>query len=234
MEMADLQQRVVGAYGGESPWRESTAVEITYSAWGWAFRLKWQRPFRKAHARLDISQPRAIIAPIDRRGNTGVLDGHDVRIEDANGNGLASREGARSLFPGGRRLLWWDHLDQTYFAGYAIWNYMVLPALLLREDIEWTQVRESSLEGRFPSTLPTHCERQQFHFDPETHLLRQHDYTANVIGGWAKAAHVVLEHQTEGGVPFTSKRRVTPRGADERPRSGPLLVGIDIHEWRLA
>ena len=29
-------------------------------------------------------------------------------------------------------------LDQAYFAGYAFWNYLTLPALLLRPDVEWT------------------------------------------------------------------------------------------------
>ena len=56
------------------------------------------------------------------------------------------------------------------------------PALLLRDDISWTQIFDNTLEGRFPSHLPTHCEVQRFHFDPASRLLRQHDYTAEAFG----------------------------------------------------
>ena len=68
---------------------------------------------------------------------------------------------------------------------------------------------------------------------PRTGLLRQHDYTAEVFGGWAKAANVVLEHGERDGVLFASKRRVTPRRGDGRPRRWPLLVAIDVHDWQL-
>ena len=54
---------------------------------------------------------------------------------------------------------------------------------------------------------------QEFHFELDTGLLRQHDYTADVFGSWAKAAHVVLA-QGEAEVPFTADRRVTPRRRD--------------------
>ncbi len=228
-----LRERVIEAYGGEARWRAATAVEVTFSAWGWAFRLKWQASFKSAHARFEIDQPRVRITPVGRGGHTGILDGQDVRIEDEQGKVVDSRSGARSYFPTGRRLLYWDRLDQTYFAGYAMWNYMVLPALLLRDDIEWREIGEANLEGRFPPSLPTHCTIQQFRFDPKTALLIQHDYTADVIGTWAKAAHVVLEHGENDGVTFSKRRRVTPRDSAGVPKGGPLLIGIDVDEWLL-
>jgi hypothetical protein len=51
-----LRERVVEAYGGEARWRAATALEVTFSAWGWAFRLKWQPSFDKAHARFEIDE----------------------------------------------------------------------------------------------------------------------------------------------------------------------------------
>ena len=149
------------------------------------------------------------------------------------GNVLKSRSESRDKFPYGRRLLWWDALDQTYFAGYALWNYMAFPALLLRDDIEWTEPQEGTLDARFPPHIPTHCEHQRLHFDPVNVLLRRHDYTAEVFGGWAKAAHVILEHGRGDGIPFPSRRRVTPRGPAGRPLPFPVLVWIEVHEWRL-
>jgi hypothetical protein len=233
MAASGMLARAVEAYGGEALWRNAGAVEVVYSAWGWAFRLKWRRPFRRAWARLEVPVPRARIRPIDRAGTAAVLEGQDVRLEDASGKVVASRPQARRFFPGGRRLLYWDRLDQAYFAGYALWNYMVLPALLLRDDIEWREIGEGTLEARFPPHLPTHCERQRFRFDPRTGLLLQHDYTAEVFGSWAKAAHVVTGHGAWEGIPFPASRRVTPRRGNGSPRAWPLLVGIELHEWRL-
>jgi hypothetical protein len=41
----------------------------------------------------------------------------------------------------------------------------------------------------FPANLPSHCKNQVFHFAPGGELLRL-DYTAEVVGGWANAAHL--------------------------------------------
>lgn len=233
MALSPTARRALEAYGGEERWRSATAVEVTLSAGGLAFRLKWRKAFRNVHGRIKLAGPGARLDPIDRRGRIGVLDGTDVRLEDRNGNVLRSRSDPRGKLPYGRRLLWWDALDQTYFAGYALWNYMAFPALLLRDDIEWTEPQEGTLDARFPPHIPTHCEHQRFHFDQETGLLRRHDYTAEVFGGWAKAAHVILEHSRSDGIPFPSRRRVTPRGPGGRPLPFPVLVWIEVHEWQL-
>ena len=58
-----------------------------------------------------------------------------MHIEDAKGNILETRRAARDYFPYERRMFWWDRLDQTYFVCYALWNYLTMPALLLRSDI---------------------------------------------------------------------------------------------------
>ncbi len=231
--MTPLGEPLLEAYGGRALWEAAREVRLELSAWGWAFRLKWRRPLRRVQVRLDPRAPIARITPIDRRGNTGVLDGAAVRLEAATGPILASRRDPRSDFPYGRRALWWDTLDQTYFAGYAAWSYFVFPALLLRQDIAWTQVSERTLRAHFPPHLPTHCPVQDFHVAADG-LLRQHDYTARVFGGWADAAHVVLEHATSpAGIRYTSRRRVTPRGRRGAPRPGPVLVGIEVRAYEV-
>lgn len=231
--MTPLAERVLEAYGGRALWQGAREVRLELSAWGWAFRLKWRPSLRRARVIIDPRAPRTQITPIDRRGNTGVLDGTAVRLEAAGGRVLGSRREPRALFPYGRRAVWWDALDLTYFAGYAAWNYFALPALLLRRDIAWTQLSERTLQARFPPELPTHCPRQEFHFDSEG-LLRQHDYTAEVFGGWAGAAHVVLEHATSpAGIHYTSRRRVTPRRPDGSARPFPLLVGIEASAYEV-
>jgi hypothetical protein len=232
-QLSPTAARCIEAYGGESTWRSASAVEATVSSGGFALRSKLRRGLRSARVRVDLASPSVSVVPADRHGNTGIFDDSDVRVETAAGDILRSRPDPRRLFPGGRRLLWWDDLDEMYFGGFALWNYLAFPALLLRDDIDWHEVQSGTLEAVFPRHLPTHCERQRFHIDMATGLLRQHDYTAEVFGNWAKAAHVVLEHETSGGVPFPSRRRVTPRRGDGTPRRLPVLVWIEVRGWRL-
>lgn len=231
--MEELARRVVEAYGGEALWRRAGTVRVELSAWGWAFRLKGRAALRHGRAELTVGAPRARLAGINRRGDVAVLEGHRVRVESADGRVRGEKEDGRAGFPYGRRALYWDDLDQGYFAAYAAWNYFTLPALLLREDVRWTQESESVLAARFPPELPTHSAEQRFHFDPVTGLLRQHDYTADVFGGWAKAAHLVLAHAETGGVRYTSSRRARPRGPSGRALPAPLLVGIEVHAFEV-
>ena len=158
---------------------------------------------------------------MDAAGESGVLRGGDViSREPARAERSAAGRNARAFFPYGRRIFWWDSLDQTYFAGYALWNYLVFPALLLREDIRWQEPGPNRLMAAFPGSIPTHSPVQEFLFDPTSGLLQQHNYTAEVMGGWARAANVIVEHGAWNGIPYPSHRRVTPRKKDGTPAGG--------------
>jgi len=232
--MADIPataRRALDAYGGESLWRRARTVRATVSASRLAFTLKGQRPFRRIAVDCDVRIPRARLSPVDASGATGILRGGDVILENAQGREINRRKNARSYFPYGRRLFRWDSLDQTYFAGYALWNYLCFPALLLREDIGWHEAGPDRLLAAFPESIPTHSDVQEFLFDPATGLLRQHDYTAEVMGGWARAANVVVDHGAWRGIPYPSHRIVTPRRQDGTPSRWPILIDLFIHEW---
>jgi hypothetical protein len=230
---SDLRARVLDAYGGAERWRAARRVDAVVSTRGLLFRAKWQRPFDRMRCSVEVHAPRGRLTPHEWGGETGVVDGPDVRLEGSAGELVASRADARRAFRGLRRQLFWDRLDLTYFGGYALWNYLAFPALLFRADIVWRELGPELLEGRFPPSLPTHCAVQRFHVSAATGLLAQHDYTADVIGRWARAAHRVLAHDRSEGVPYPSHRRVTPRGPWGRAVPGPTLVEIFVHEWRL-
>lgn len=225
--------RALEAYGGENLWRKARFVEATVSASGWAFRLKRVPAVRDNLFRLDATRPRASQSPVTSASERMILEGHSVRIETRSGEILSRRPDASKGFPYGRRLFRWDRLDQAYFSLYAVWNYLLHPALLLREDITWTQPEKNRLDAVFPSGLPTHCARQSFHYDPATGLLQRHDYTAEVFGGWARSANVVLEHDAWKDVPYPSRRRVTPRLGKNRVLPAPVLIDLRIRDWRI-
>jgi hypothetical protein len=219
------------AYGGVAFWHAARSIQATVSASGLAFVLKRQRPFDRIAVRCTVGEPIVRLTPIDRSGNTGVLKNGDVFLENPSGITIDSRERARSFFPYGRRLFWWDSLDQTYFAGYALWNYLAFPSLLLRQDIRWEETGPHRLRATFPDNIPTHSRVQEFLFDPASGLLLQQNYTAEVMGGWAKAANSVMQHGIWNGIPFPSRRLVTPRRKDGSPAGGPVLIDLIIHDW---
>jgi len=232
--MNQTMEKAVDAYGGKETWIKARSLEAEFSARGLAFILKRRPQFRRAKVSMDTSRPFSRITPIGRNRNiSGVLDGPDVHLENASNEVLQERKNARQYFPGGRRLLYWDDLDMAYFANYAMWNYLTLPALLMRKDIIWNEIEAGLLEATFPKEIPTHNQRQRFRFEQETGLLLQHDYTAEVISCLAKAAHVVLDHSESEELRFTSLRRVTPRSAKGKPLRSPTLIEITIHDYHL-
>ena len=85
----------------------------------------------------------------------------------------------------------------------------------------------ASPRGRFPPDLDTHSAHQTFYVDVSG-LIRRHDYTAEVVGGWARAAHRLSEHRQVDGLAFPTRRRVRPIGVRNRALPGPTLVWIEL------
>jgi diadenosine tetraphosphatase ApaH/serine/threonine PP2A family protein phosphatase len=235
MSFTETAEKAIAAYGGRELWLKAETLEVELSAKGLAFVMKRRPFFNRVKMTESVHRPFSRLIPIGNDpGVAGVLDGHDVRIEDVNGKVIAERKTAREYFRIGRRLFWWDDLDMSYFANYASWNYFTLPALLMCGEIQWRELEPGLLEARFPDTVPTHSEIQRFRFDRDSGLLLQHDYTADIISPLARASNVVLRHSRNGeGLLYPSERRVTPRGHGGKPLKGPVLIHLDIHDYRL-
>ncbi len=110
---------------------------------------------------------------------------------------------------------------------------MNLPFLLAHPGVTVTesdrQATGTRLQVSYPDTIPTHSATQELYFDPSGRLVR-HDYTAEVVGSWAKAAHLCRDYRQFGGLWVPTTRRVYPRGPVNRPLPLPLLVAVDIHD----
>ena len=232
--MNQTLEKAIAAYGGREFWKNIKTLEAEVSVHGWAFTLKRRPFFKHAQIQMEVTRPISRLTPIGRNPQiTGVLDGYDVRLEDANGRVIEERKNARGYFPGGRRLFYWDDLDMSYFANYAFWNYFTLPTLLMREDIDWKEIETGWLEATFPESIPTHNKIQRFRFDLKTGLLIQHDYTVNIISKLATAANVVLEHKQGSGFTYPSRKLVTPRSPTGKPLPAPILIDITIHDFQI-
>jgi hypothetical protein len=235
MSISNTAEKAIEAYGGRELWQKSERLEVEVSGKGLAFVLKRRPYFNRVKIIESVHRPYSRLTPIGNEpAITGVLDGHDVRLEDNAGKVVAERKEARGYFRAGRRLFWWDDLDMSYFANYASWNYFTLPALLMREDIAWKELEPGLLEAHFPQGIPTHSRVQRFRFDRCSGLLLQHDYTADIISPLARASNVIINHtRNSEGIFYPSERRVTPRGPGGKPLAGPVLIHLDIHDYRL-
>lgn len=238
---APLLDEVLEAHGGLARWREARTIGARVRTGGLMIRTRVPgNRFADYRLTVVIDRPRAVIDPFPADRRRAVFDRGEARIETADGEVLESRRDPRPAFfglSGIRRNLRWDALDSTYFAGYAMWNYLTTPLLLTGDGVEvtegdpWREAGEEwrRLEARFPSGVETHSPRQTFYFDARG-LLRRHDYVAEVVGRWASAAHYCDEHVQAHGLVFPSRRRVRPIGLRNRALPGPTLVSIDLSE----
>jgi hypothetical protein len=228
-------ERAVHAYGGANLWSEAEKVEADITMSGLAFRLKGRITPPHAHIVTEIRRPYTTITPIDKDGNTGILDGFSVTLVAPNGEVLARRENVKQAHQNEQMWHKWDTLDLMYFLGYAFWSYFALPHQLMRSDIEWNEVRDGVLEARFPEELPAHSRLQRFYFD-QSGLLVRNDYHPEMLSvrddAWA--ANRVLSHETSHGIPYPSVRKVGPTLRPfGKPWSWIEMVGIRVDNWRL-
>ena len=232
---------IIEAHGGVEGWKDVEALEAELTVWGFLFTTKQVKPMNRTRVRASAKEPQFTFFDIPEIGQKGeFLGSQEVRILDQNNDTLARRVNPRSAFKGLRRIFKWDALDFIYFGGYATWNYLVSPFLFLRDGFtieelmpmavgseSWTR-----LQITFPEDIPTHSRTQIFYFDRE-HLLRRLDYTAEVVGSWAHAAHFCDSYKDFGGLKFPTKRRVFPILFGTRVMPAPTLVAIDVHDVRI-
>lgn len=242
-QLSPTVRRAVDAYGGAERWRVAKTVEATGTLTGVLFRMRTCMPVPDARIQCEVHRPWTRIAPIDRAGHAGVFNGQDVWLETAGGTPVAIRRGARDYFHRDgnlrrrdaiRRQFHWDALDLTYFLGYAIWSYLALPAILMRDDVVWDEVEDGLLEPHYPAHIPVHGPRQRLWFDRQSGLLTRYDYHVVIVHPKApNVANVVAERGAVDGVPYEAHRIVTPAPDGKTPVKGPVFVDMRFRDWQL-
>lgn len=232
--MTGALDSILDAHGGLDYWRSLSSIDLEMSAHGFLFRAKHVAPQRHVRLTIRTRTPEAILHDYPAAGQRTVLHGTQrVEILDAAGGVVATRDNPRGAFSHRRRSLYWDALDFAYFSGYAMWNYTNLPFLLTEPGFTVESLPApggmTRLKVSFPPELPTHSPTQELQFDHSGRLTR-HDYTAEVVGSWAKAAHLCRDYRQFGGLWLPTRRRVYPAGPFTRPLPFPTLVAIDIHD----
>jgi hypothetical protein len=231
----------IDAHGGLDRWRAVDDLVLSASVGGTSLSVKHQgKAIRNLQAHISPGRQHVVFVPYPEPGKRGVFEEGTVRIESDRGEVVAERLDARNAFRGFRHQLWWDKLDVLYFCGYALWTYLTLPFTLAGPGFEVCELEPWEEGGeiwhrigvRFPSEIHTHCREQILYFDQQG-LVRRHDYTSEVFGSWAKAAHYPSDHKTFDGLVVPMRRRVFLRRRDNRPVTAVTLVWVNIETVRV-
>jgi len=216
-----LVDRSCERHGGLAAWRRTQCLALEFVELGGVL------PWRKGVGATFPMPGRLRVYPHERRtvfeeypdsNHRGVFEGDgSASIEMASDAEPRSRGGDhRATFGFFSRNRRWQPVDALYFFGYAVLHYHSLPFTLTEADLLATgQYRNadgefSTLRVRFPRQRVTHCPVQTFHFDA-TGLLVRHDYTADIIGAWARGAHLWTDYRDVGGLQVAMQRRVLVR-----------------------
>jgi hypothetical protein len=224
--MSDLLDQVIEAHGGQKNWRGVRAIDVVFNFSGGVLDLKGFPGRRRPVASIDTSKPRTVLQRLDGDPDDRWIYTPDrAWIERRDGEVVEERSNPRDAFKGHVRETPWDRLHLAYFLGYAIWNYVTVPFLLLEPGFAVQELAEHSeggevwrvLEVTYPDNIPAHTKVQKLYFDKEF-MLKRLDYTADVLGG--VAAHYCYDPMTFDGIVLPTLRRVVRRTED-----GPLLSG---------
>lgn len=233
--MNALLGKILESHGSFDRWKRYTEVKASIVSGGGLFALKGLRqdsdPRRMT---VWLHEQRASVLPFGAPDQRTMFTPDRIAIEKLDGKLVAERYAPRDSFAGHQMSTPWDPLHRAYFNGEAVWTYLTTPFLLAMdgvriEEIEpWTEGDETwrVLRAYFPGSLETHCLVQDFFFG-EDFLLRRHDYTVTIAGGFA-AAQLTSNYTEANGIRLPTKRRAYARGPDRRPIRELLLVSIEI------
>ena len=229
--MNELLGRILDAHGGMDRWNGYEKVDATIVSGGGFFALKGV---------LQDSNPRRMTVWLHEERSSPdqrtMFTPERIAIEKLDGTLVAERHAPRDSFAGHQMSTPWDPLHRAYFNGEALWTYLTTPFLLAMDGVrvEETEAwREGSeawrvLRAYFPGSIETHCLVQDFFFGEDL-LLRRHDYSVNIAGGFG-ASQLTSDYVEANGIRLPTKRRAYTRGLDRRPILEMLMVSIDISD----
>jgi hypothetical protein len=92
----------------------------------------------------------------------------------------------------------------------------------------WLHEERSSVSPYGAPFIETHCLIQDFFFGEDL-MLRRHDYSVSIAGGFG-AALLTSDYVGADGLRLPTKRRGYTREPDRRPIPEMLMVSIDISD----
>jgi hypothetical protein len=238
--MNELLARVISAHGGLERWNAFSAMSVTIvtggALWGMKGLVQDSGPREMT---VTLHEETAAVIPFGAPDRRTAFTPDRIAIETTAGVVVSERSDPRAHFAGHVLDTPWDPLDRAYFNGYALWTYLTTPFLMAMPGFEVTEIapwqegseRWRGLRARFPEAIASHSTEQDFYFADDG-LLRRHDYHVDIAGGFA-AAQYVYDTVEVDGLRFATKRRAYRRDTDLKPLLDPVMVTIDLSNFRL-
>lgn len=237
--MRDLQQQMLEAHGGLERFRRFSFLTARLHQFGILWDLKG-KPDTLTHAnvRVNLREENVSHWPFHPTQSRSCFTPDEVTIETPEGEFVDKLSQPRASFAGFAMETHWSDPQLAYFAGYTMWTYLTspfilaLPGVVAEEIAPWSEQGETwrRLRVTFPATIATHSKEQTFYIGSDG-LIRRHDYEVEIQGNNA-AARYLLEPVTVEGIVLPSKFRVYPRKPDNTPATEPLIVGVDLSDYR--
>jgi hypothetical protein len=239
--MNELLAKIIDAHGGLERWNGHEKVDATIVSGGGLFPLKGvPQDSNPRRVTVWLHEERSSVLPYGAPDHRTMFTSDRIAIEKVNGSLVAERYAPRDSFAGHQMNTPWDPLHRAYFNGEALWTYLTTPFLLamdhlrIEETESWREGAETwrVLRAYFPGSIETHCLIQDFFFGEDL-LLRRHDYSLNIAGGF-RAAQLTSDYAEASGIRLPTKRRAYTRGPDRQPILEMLMVSIDISDVSFA
>ena len=238
--MNQLLANVLDAHGGLNRWNKYQKVEASIVTGGGFFALKGM--LQDSTPRLMsvwLHEERSSVLPFGAPDQRTMFTPDRIAIEKLDGTLVAERCAPKDSFAGHQMSTPWDPLHRAYFNGEALWTYLTTPFLLAMDGVRveetepWREGAETwrVLRAYFPGSIETHCLIQDFFFGESDLMLRRHDYSVNIAGGFP-ASQLTSNYAVANGIHLPTRRRAYTRGPDRRPIQEMLMVAIDLSEVR--
>jgi hypothetical protein len=222
--------RAIEAHGGETRWRQLTALKLTWTFRGTMFKMRLrENELRNLSARISTREQRVEITPFAGKEAKGVFTPGRVEL------GGQSLDAPRTAFKNLRTVFWWKDLEALYFSGYVLWNYAQLPFVLLTPGIVFEDLGTTTRNGEtwnkvgatFPEQIATHSPKQVFYFGPDG-LVRRHDYYVEIMSKLARGARYVHTNQQVDGFTLPQRIEIKLGLAGESYAPFPALGHVDL------
>jgi len=237
--MHDLQQQVIEAHGGLERFRRFSFLTARLYQFGIFWDLKG-KPDTLTHANVRVNLRKEEVShwPFHPTQNRSRFTPNEVTIETPDGVVVETLSQPRESFAGFAMETHWSDPQLAYFAGYTMWTYLTSPFILAQPGVRAQEIAPWSEQGEtwrrlrvtFPASIATHSREQIVYIGPDG-LIRRHDYEVEIQGNNA-AARYLLDPVMVEGIVLPSKFRVYPRNPDNTPAAEPLIVGVDLSDYR--